>query len=214
MGPTIGPPGQPTPPTNGGGTADPAASTAETFVGTPAGSPAEQGAGQVFEGGLNGAGRRFALAASRFNQLITGQLVAGARDELRRHGVAASAIDVAWVPGSFELPLAVSRLAQTGRYAGIVALGAVIRGDTAHFDYVAGPAASGLSQVATATGVPVAFGVLTTDTLEQALNRAGGKAGNKGAEAARTALELASLLEEIDKGTGTGATDPGAHRPA
>jgi 6,7-dimethyl-8-ribityllumazine synthase len=108
------------------------------------------------------------------------------------------------VPGSFELPLAVSRLAQTGRYAGIVALGAVIRGDTAHFDYVAGQAAGGLAAVATATGVPVAFGVLTTDTLEQALNRAGGKAGNKGAEAARTALELASLLEQIDKGGAAG----------
>lgn len=158
--------------------------------------------GQTFEGHLHGTGRRFALAASRFNQLITEPLVAGARDELRRHGVAAAAIDLAWVPGSFELPLAVSRLAQTGRYAGIVALGAVIRGDTAHFDYVAGQAASGLAAVATTTGVPVAFGVLTTDTLEQALNRAGGKAGNKGAEAARTVLELAGLLEQIDKGTG------------
>ena len=155
---------------------------------------------QTYEGSLDGGGRRFALAAARFNQLVTEQLVAGAREELRRHGVAPDRVDLAWVPGSFELPLAVARLAATGRYAGIVALGAVIRGQTPHFDYVAGEAAGGLAAVARATGVPVAFGVLTTDTMEQALDRAGGKAGNKGAEAARTALEMASLLEEIDKG--------------
>jgi 6,7-dimethyl-8-ribityllumazine synthase len=166
--------------------------------------------GQTFDGALQGAGRRFALAASRFNQLITDALVSGARDELRRHGVAEADIDLAWVPGSFELPLAVTRLAATGRYAGVVALGAVIRGDTAHFDHVAGQAAAGLSAASVATGVPVAFGVLTTDTLEQALNRAGGKAGNKGAEAARTVLELASLLEQIDKGgPATGNSLPG-----
>ena len=155
---------------------------------------------RVYEGSPDGRGRRIAIAASRFNRLVTDPLVAGAAEELRRHGVAPDRVDLAWVPGSFELPLAVARLAATGRYAGIVALGAVIRGQTPHFDYVAGEAAGGLAAVARATGVPVAFGVLTTDTMEQALDRAGGKAGNKGAEAARTALEMASLLEEIDKG--------------
>jgi 6,7-dimethyl-8-ribityllumazine synthase len=154
----------------------------------------------TYTGRLDGAGRRIALVASRFNQLVTDLLAAGASEELRRNGVDPAAIDVAWVPGSFELPTAAAKLARTGRYAGIVALGAVIRGDTPHFDYVAGEAAGGLAAVARETGVPVGFGVLTTETLEQALDRAGGKAGNKGAEAARTVLEMAALLEEIEKG--------------
>jgi 6,7-dimethyl-8-ribityllumazine synthase len=156
--------------------------------------------GHTWEGSLDGAGRRFALVASRFNDLVTERLVAGARDELRRHGVADGDLDLAWVPGSFELPLAVARLAATGRYAGIVALGTVVRGSTAHFDYVAGQAAAGLAAVARETGVPVGFGVLTCETMDQALDRAGGKAGNKGAEAARTVLETASVLAKIDKG--------------
>ncbi|HEX9343909.1 MAG TPA: 6,7-dimethyl-8-ribityllumazine synthase, partial [Actinomycetota bacterium] len=126
-------------------------------------------------------------------------LLAGALQELRRHGVAAGDVDVAWVPGAFELPVAVQRLAGSGRYAAVVALGAVIRGATPHFDYVAGEAAAGLGAVARQSGVPVALGVLTTDTMEQALDRAGGKAGNKGAEAALVALEMASLLDAIDK---------------
>jgi 6,7-dimethyl-8-ribityllumazine synthase len=155
--------------------------------------------GQTWEGNLDGSGRRFALVASRFNDLVTERLVAGARDELRRHGVALDDIDLAWVPGSYELPLAAAKLAQTGRYAAIVALGAVIRGQTPHFDYVASEAASGLAAVGRTTGVPVGFGVLTTEDMDQALDRAGGKAGNKGAEAARTALEMASLLEAMDK---------------
>ena len=154
----------------------------------------------TFEGALDGRGSRYALAASRFNDLVVDRLVAGARDELRRLGVAEDMIDIAWVPGSFELPLVVARLAATGRYAGIVALGTVVRGATAHFDYVAGQAAAGLAAVARDSGVPVGFGVLTTDTMEQALDRAGGKAGNKGAEAARTVLETASVLARIDKG--------------
>ena len=155
--------------------------------------------GQLYEGGVEGAGRRVAIVASRFNRLVTDPLLAGAREELARHGVTDADVDVAWVPGSFELPLAAQRLAQTGRYAGVVAIGAVVRGATAHFEHVAGQAAAGLAAVARETGVPVAFGVLTTDTMEQALDRAGGKAGNKGAEAALCVLEMAALLESIDK---------------
>ncbi|HYT27321.1 MAG TPA: 6,7-dimethyl-8-ribityllumazine synthase [Actinomycetota bacterium] len=156
--------------------------------------------GKVLEGSLDGTGRRVAIAASRFNRLVTDLLVAGAAEALRRHGVAEADVDVAWAPGSFELPLVAARLAATGRYAGVVALGAVVRGETAHFDHVAGQAASGLAAVARSSGVPVAFGVLTTDTMAQALDRAGGKAGNKGAEAALGVLEMAGLLEAIDKG--------------
>ena len=156
--------------------------------------------GQTFTGGLDGAGRHIAIVVSRFNRLVTEPLLAGAREELLRHGVAEAEVDVAWVPGAFELPLAAQKLAQTGRYAGVIAIGAVVRGATAHFDYVAGQAAAGIAAVARETGVPVAFGVLTTDTMEQALDRAGGKAGNKGGEAAVTVLEMAALLESVDKG--------------
>jgi 6,7-dimethyl-8-ribityllumazine synthase len=156
--------------------------------------------GKVFEGALDGSGRRVAIAASRFNRLVTEQLVAGAVEALRRHGVAEADVDLAWAPGSFELPLVAARLAASGRYAGVVAIGAVVRGETPHFDHVAGQAASGLAAVARGASVPVAFGVLTTDTMEQALDRAGGKAGNKGAEAALAVLEMAGLLEAIDKG--------------
>ena len=155
--------------------------------------------GRIYEGEVNGRGRRVAIAASRFNRLVTDPLVAGAVDELRRHGVADSDIDLAWVPGAFELPLAAERLAASGRYAAVVAVGAVVRGATPHFDHVASQAAAGLAAASRATGVPIAFGVLTCDTMEQALDRAGGKAGNKGAEAALTVLEMAGLLEAIDK---------------
>jgi 6,7-dimethyl-8-ribityllumazine synthase len=156
--------------------------------------------GETFRGGPEGGGRRVAVVVSRFNRLVTDPLLAGALEELARHGVADADVDVAWVPGSFELPLAAQRLAQTGRYAGVIAIGAVVRGATAHFEHVAGQAAAGLAAVSLQTGVPVAFGVLTTDTMEQALDRAGGKAGNKGAEAALTVLEMAALIESIDKG--------------
>jgi 6,7-dimethyl-8-ribityllumazine synthase len=155
--------------------------------------------GRTYEGSIEGSGRRVAIAASRFNRLVTDPLVAGAVSELRRHGVEEADVDLAWVPGAFELPLAAERLAATGRYAAVVAIGAVVRGATPHFDHVAGQAAAGLAAVTRATGVPVAFGVLTCDTMEQALERAGGKAGNKGAEAAVCALEMAGLLEAIDK---------------
>jgi 6,7-dimethyl-8-ribityllumazine synthase len=154
---------------------------------------------RVYQGSIDGSGRRVAIAASRFNRLVTDPLVAGAVEELRRHGVAEADIDLAWVPGAFELPLAAERLAASGRYAAVVAIGAVVRGATPHFDHVAGQAAAGLAAVTRSTGVPVAFGVLTCDTMEQALDRAGGKAGNKGAEAAVCALEMAGLLETIDK---------------
>ncbi len=155
--------------------------------------------GRTYEGSLDGRGRRVAIAASRFNRLVTDPLVAGATEELRRHGVASDQVDLAWVPGAFELPLVAERLAASGRYAAVVAIGAVVRGATPHFDHVAGQAAAGLAAVTRSTGVPVAFGVLTCDTMEQALDRAGGKAGNKGAEAALCALEMAGLLEAIDK---------------
>jgi 6,7-dimethyl-8-ribityllumazine synthase len=155
--------------------------------------------GRTYQGEPNGSGRRIAVAASRFNRLVTDPLVAGAVEELRRHGVASDDIDLAWVPGAFELPLAAERLAASGRYAAVVAIGAVVRGATPHFDHVAGQAAAGLAAATRATGVPIAFGVLTCDTMEQALDRAGGKAGNKGGEAAICALEMAGLLEAIDK---------------
>src|SRR5207302_40030 len=129
----------------------------------------------VYEGSFATPPGRFALVAARFNGAIVEQLVAGALDGLRRHGVADDAVDLVWVPGSFEIPLVAQRLAGSGRYAAVVCLGAVIRGDTDHYDYVAGEAAKGVAQASQATGVPVIFGILTCDTLEQAINRAGAK---------------------------------------
>jgi 6,7-dimethyl-8-ribityllumazine synthase len=140
---------------------------------------------------------RFALVAARFNQFVVEKLVGGAVDGLRRHGVAEDAIDLVWVPGSYEIPFVAKRLAQSGGYAALICLGAVIRGDTDHYDYVAGEAAKGVAQAALATGVPVIFGVLTCDTLEQAINRAGAKAGNKGFEAAVSAIEMVNLLRQL-----------------
>ncbi len=151
----------------------------------------------VFEGALTPPPGRFALVAARFNQFIVESLVAGARDALRRHGVADDAVDLAWVPGSFEIPLVARRLAASEKYAAVICLGAIIRGDTDHYDHVAGAATSGVAQAGLATGVPVIFGVLTCDTVEQALNRAGIKAGNKGFEAAVAAIEMVNLLEEL-----------------
>lgn len=156
---------------------------------------------KTFEGALAGAGRRFALAASRFNDTITIRLVDGALDCLRRHGVAESDISLAWVPGAFELPLVASRLAASGEFDAVITLGAVIRGATGHYDMVAGHAAAGIGRAALDTGVPVIFGVLTTDTIEQAVERAGTKAGNKGFEAALSALEVVNLLAEIPNGS-------------
>src|SRR4051812_4648232 len=151
----------------------------------------------VYEGDFAPPPGRFAVVAARFNAVIVDALLAGALDALKRHGVADDAIDVARVPGSFEIPLVARRLAATKRYAAVICLGAVIKGDTDHYDHVAGAATSGVAQAALATGVPVIFGVLTCDTLEQAVNRAGGKAGNKGFEAAVTAVEMANLMRKL-----------------
>ena len=142
-------------------------------------------------------GARYAVVASRFNDAITQRLLDGARDAFARHGADAEAVDVAWCPGAFEIPLVAQGLAETGRYDAVVCLGAVIRGATAHFDYVAGGVANGCQQVALATGVPVLFGVLTVDTIDQAWERAGTKAGNKGAEAAAAAIEMVTLQARI-----------------
>jgi 6,7-dimethyl-8-ribityllumazine synthase len=153
----------------------------------------------VYEGQLRGDGLRVAVAASRFNEAIVKRLVDGAIDGLRRHGVDAEAIDVAWAPGAFELPLVASRLAASGQYDAIITLGAVIRGATSHYDLVAGQCAAGVQRVQLDSGIPIVFGVLTTDTIEQAVERAGTKAGNKGFEAAAAAIEMASLLAQLPK---------------
>jgi 6,7-dimethyl-8-ribityllumazine synthase len=153
----------------------------------------------TYEGRLRGDGLRVALACSRFNDLITERLRAGARDSLVRHGVDEASITEAWVPGAFELPLVAERLAASGEFDAVIALGAVIRGATGHYEFVAGQCAAGLQRVQLDTGVPVVFGVLTTDTLEQALERAGVKAGNKGYEAAMTAIEMVDLLRQLPK---------------
>jgi 6,7-dimethyl-8-ribityllumazine synthase len=149
------------------------------------------------EGSLHGEGLRVALVASRFNELIVERLVDGATNALRRHGVGDGDVTVVWVPGAFEIPVAAKQLAASGSYDAVVTLGAVIRGATAHFEHVAGQAAAGVQRAALDTGVPVIFGVLTTDTIEQALERAGAKLGNKGAEAAVAAIEMATLLKEL-----------------
>ena len=156
----------------------------------------------VFEGHLGGAGLRFAVVASRFNDAIVGRLVDGALDGFRRHGVDEARVDVAWVPGAFELPLVSQKLAVSGLYDAVIALGAVIRGATGHYDFVAGQCAAGVQRVQLDTGVPVVFGVLTTDTIEQAVERSGAKAGNKGFEAAATAIEMANLMASLPKPEG------------
>lgn len=153
----------------------------------------------VYEGMLTGRGLRFGVVVGRFNEFVSGKLLEGARDALLRHEVADDDIDVAWVPGSFEIPLAAKRLAASSRYDAVICLGAVIRGATAHFDYVAAEVSKGVAAVGLDTGVPVIFGVLTTDTIEQAIERAGTKAGNKGFEAAVSAIEMANLLRNIDE---------------
>ncbi len=153
--------------------------------------------GHTFEGRPTGGGSRFAVAASRFNNFITERLLAGALDAFHHHGADATAVDVAWVPGAFELPLVAKKLAASGRYAAVVCVGAVVRGDTAHFEHIATQAASGIARAALDTGVPVIFGVLTTDTVEQATDRAGGKDGNKGFDAALAAMAMADLLRAL-----------------
>jgi 6,7-dimethyl-8-ribityllumazine synthase len=156
---------------------------------------------KVFEGQLTATGLRFAIVVSRFNSFITERLLAGAMDALARSGGSPDLIDIIKVPGSWEVPLAAGEVARQKRYDAVICLSAVIRGETPHFDYVAAEAAKGIAHVAAETGVPVAFGVLTTNTLEQAIDRAGAKGGNKGFDAAMTAIEMANLMRTLRQAT-------------
>ena len=152
---------------------------------------------KLFEGMLLGEGLKIAVVASRFNEFITKKLLEGAKDALLRHGVREDDIDVAWVPGSFEIPLVAQKLAQTKSYDAIVCVGAVVRGATPHFEYIAAEVTKGIARTSLDAGLPVSYGVITTDTLEQAIERAGTKAGNKGFDAAVNAIEMANLLKTI-----------------
>lgn len=152
---------------------------------------------KTFEGHLVGTGLRVGIVAGRFNELIVSKLVGGALDALKRHGVEEENVDLAWVPGAFEIPLIAKKMAESGRYDAVVTLGAVIRGATPHFDYVCSETAKGVASLSLSTGIPVIFGVLTTDSIEQAIERAGTKAGNKGWEAAAAAIEMANLSRQF-----------------
>lgn len=153
----------------------------------------------TISGRLDATPHRFALVVSRWNDFITSRLLDGATDALVRHGAAPDNLDVVWVPGSWEIPLAVKRLAQSRQYAAVVALGCLIRGQTPHFEYIAAEIAKGLAQISLDTGIPVSFGVITADTLEQAIERAGTKGGNKGRDAAMAAIEMANLLPQLGR---------------
>jgi 6,7-dimethyl-8-ribityllumazine synthase len=150
-----------------------------------------------FEGALLGKGLRFGLVVSRFNEFITKKLLEGAQDALHRHGVNEADIDIAWVPGSFEIPLVAKKLAQSKKYDAVICLSAVVRGGTPHFEYIATELTKGIAKVGLETGLPVIYGVITADTLEQAIERAGTKMGNKGFKAAEDAIEMANLLKSI-----------------
>lgn len=154
---------------------------------------------RTYEGKLVAEGLKFGIVVGRFNEFIGGKLLDGALDALNRHGVAQDSIDIAWVPGAFEIPLIAKKMAKSNKYDGVICLGAVIRGATPHFEYVSSEVAKGIAHVTLDTEVPVAFGVLTTDTIEQAIERAGTKAGNKGFEAAVTVVEMANLINELKK---------------
>lgn len=154
--------------------------------------------GNIFEGNLVGTGLKIGIVVGRFNEFITSKLLSGALDALKRHGVSEDLVDVAWVPGAFEISLIAQKMAKSNKYDAVITLGTVIRGSTPHFDYVCNEAAKGVSTTALQTGVPVIFGVLTTDTIEQAIERAGTKAGNKGWEAAASAIEMANLCRVIE----------------
>ncbi len=149
------------------------------------------------EGNLIAQGLKIGIAAARFNEFIVAKLIGGAQDGLQRHGVQESDIDLVWVPGAFELPLAAQKMAKSGKYDAVICLGAVIRGSTPHFDYVCAEVSKGVAHVALEREIPVIFGVLTTDSIEQAIERAGTKAGNKGFDAAVTAIEMANLLKKL-----------------
>lgn len=165
--------------------------------------PRTHSVGAEYAGSMRGEGLRVALVCGRFNDLITERLLSGALDTLVRHGVDQASISIAWAPGAFELPLVAKQLASSGEFDGVICLGAVIRGATGHYDQVAGQCASGIQRASLDTGVPVIFGVLTTDTIEQAIERAGTKAGNKGAESALTLIEMADLLRQLPKANTT-----------
>jgi len=152
---------------------------------------------KILEGQLTAAGKRFGIVVSRFNELICRKLLEGSLDCLKRHGADANQIEIAWVPGSFEIPAAAKKMAQSGKYDAIICLGAVIRGATPHFEYISAEVTKGIAQVSLDSGLPVAYGVITPDTLEQALERAGSKAGNKGWDAALSAIEMADLFTQI-----------------
>lgn len=153
--------------------------------------------GHAYEGHLVSEGLRYGVVIGRFNEFITTKLLGGALDALKRHGAKDEEVEVAWVPGAFEIPLAAQRMAQSGKYDAVLTLGAVIRGSTPHFDYVCAEVSKGVAAISLKTGVPVIFGVLTTDSIEQAVERAGTKAGNKGWDAAVTAIEMANLLKQL-----------------
>jgi 6,7-dimethyl-8-ribityllumazine synthase len=150
-----------------------------------------------FEGNLISQGLKYGIVVGRFNEFITSKLLGGAMDAFKRHGVQEEEIDIAWVPGEFEIPFIAQKMAESGKYDAVITLGAVIRGSTPHFDYVCNEAAKGVAAVALKTGVPVIFGIITTDTIEQAIERAGTKAGNKGWDAAVTAIEMANLTKQL-----------------
>jgi 6,7-dimethyl-8-ribityllumazine synthase len=152
----------------------------------------------MIEGSLSGNNKKIGVVVGRFNEFISGKLLSGALDCLKRHETSLDDVEIAWVPGAFEVPLIAQKMAESKKYDAVICLGAVIRGSTPHFDYVAGEAAKGISQVTLKTGVPVIFGIVTTDTLEQAIERAGTKAGNKGWDAAMTALEMANLVRRFE----------------
>jgi 6,7-dimethyl-8-ribityllumazine synthase len=152
---------------------------------------------KMYEGKLVAQGLKFGIIVGRFNEFIGGKLLGGALDGLKRHGVEENEIEIAWVPGAFEIPLAAKKMAKSNKYDAVICLGAVIRGATPHFDYVSGEVSKGIASVTLETEVPVIFGVLTTDTIEQAIERAGTKAGNKGYDAAVTAIEMANLLKQL-----------------
>ncbi|MBU9714776.1 6,7-dimethyl-8-ribityllumazine synthase [Evansella tamaricis] len=154
--------------------------------------------GKVFEGNLIGTGLRVGIVVGRFNEFITSKLLGGAEDALKRHGVEADDVDVAWVPGAYEIPLIAKKMVDSGKYDAIITLGTVIRGSTPHFDYVCSEVSKGVASLALSSGKPVIFGVLTTDTIEQAVERAGTKAGNKGWEAAAAAIEMANLTKSFN----------------
>ena len=155
---------------------------------------------KVLEGKLTAEGLRIGIVAARFNEFITNKLVSGAIDALTRHGALEDNMTMAWVPGAFEIPLAAQKMANSGNFDAVICLGAVIRGSTPHFDYVSNEVTKGVAYVGLQTGVPTVFGVLTTDTIEQAIERAGTKAGNKGFDAAMTAIEMANLLKSWEPG--------------